>query len=71
METADDGPQKILAGRPVDVPPLAVEAGVGPATLYRAVERGEIEAIKIGSRIKIPAHVARKLLRLPDPPVAA
>lgn len=63
--------QKILAGKTVDVRPLAAEAGVSAPTLYRAIERGEIEAIKIGSRVTIPAHVARKLLRLPEPPVAA
>ena len=50
---------------------VAAEAGVSAPTLYRAIERGEIEAIKIGSRVTIPAHVARKLLRLPEPPVAA
>lgn len=63
--------EKISAGRPVDVRPLAAEAGVSSATLYRAVERGEVEAIKIGSRVKIPAHVARKLLHLSDSAIVA
>ena len=63
--------EKIQAGKTVDVRPLAAEAGVSAPTLYRAIDRGEIEAIKIGSRLTIPAHVARKLLRLPEAPVAA
>ena len=65
--------KRISEGKPVNVRPLAAEAGVSPVTIYRAIEREEIEAIKIGSRVTIPAHVARKLLRLPEPlpPVAA
>jgi excisionase family DNA binding protein len=62
--------ERIWAGKTVDVRPLAAEAGVSAPTLYRAIERGEIEAIKIGSRITIPAHVARKLLCLPETPTA-
>ena len=58
--------ERIQAGKAVNVPPLAAEAGVSAPTLYRAIERGEIEAIKIGSRVTIPAHVARKLLCLPQ-----
>ncbi|HMO31046.1 helix-turn-helix domain-containing protein [Enterovirga sp.] len=60
--------EKIIAeGGGVNVRPLAKAAGVSAATLYRAINRGEIEATQIGKRITIPAHVARKLLRLPEP----
>ncbi|MGA0594933.1 hypothetical protein [Enterovirga sp. CN4-39] len=58
----------IEAGGGVDVRPLAKAAGVAPATLYRAINRGEVEAIKIGKRVTVPAHVARKLLKLPEAP---
>ncbi|MGA0595153.1 hypothetical protein [Enterovirga sp. CN4-39] len=63
----NDAIQKALReGGSVNVRPLAKAAGVCPATLYRAISRGEIEAIQIGKRITIPAHIARKLLKLPE-----
>ena len=59
--------QKIAQGQPVDIRPLAAAAGVSAPTLYRAIARQEIEATQIGKRLTVPAHVARKLLRLPEP----
>ena len=59
--------QKVIeAGGGVAVRPLAKAAGVSAATLYRAINRDEIEVTKIGKRVTVPAHVARRLLRLPD-----
>ena len=61
--------QKALdEGTSLNVRPLAKAAGVAAATLYRAISRGEIEAIQIGKRVTVPAHVARKLLKLPEAP---
>ena len=51
----------LAAGENVGVRPLAKMAGVSPSTLYRAIERNELEVTRIGTRITIPAHVARQL----------
>ena len=59
--------QKALEeGGGVSVRPLAKAAGVSAATLYRAIGRGEIDVTTIGKRVTVPAHVARKLLCLPE-----
>lgn len=59
--------EKIAEGKPVGVRLLADAAGVSAPTLYRAIARQEIEATQIGRRVTIPAHIARKFLRLPEP----
>lgn len=65
-EEADAFHKRLRRGDAVNIRALARKAGLHPATLYRAIHRGEIEATQIGKRITIPAHVARKLLRLPE-----
>lgn len=55
------------AGKGVNVVAVARAANVSPATLYRAIARGEIEVTQIGKRRTIPPHVARRLLHLPEP----
>lgn len=62
--------ERIREGKPVNVRPLADEAGVSAPTLYRAIADGQIPVIRIGKRMTIPAHVARKLLQLPEPQAA-
>ena len=63
------GLQKALAeGLPVRVRPLATAADVTPNTLYSAVRRGEIESVRIGGSIRIPAREARRLLGLDKEP---
>jgi excisionase family DNA binding protein len=44
------------------VPAAAALLGVSKFTLYRAVNRGDIIAIKIGRCTQIPAHVVDRLL---------
>jgi len=67
--------QRIKDGKPVNVTALAEEAGVSAPTLYRAIADGQIPVIRIGKRMTVPAHIARKLLQLPetmpDAPIAA
>jgi excisionase family DNA binding protein len=48
--------------RPVRVQPLAEAAEVSPATLYALVARGEVQSVRIGKSIRIPASVAKKML---------
>lgn len=58
--------------RCVSVPDLAAALGISANSLYRAVSRNEVDGVRIGGRVVIPAHIARGLLRLPDPaPIAA
>jgi excisionase family DNA binding protein len=49
-------------GRPVRVEPLAEEADVHHNTIYSLISRGEIEAIRIGRAIRVPARTAKRLL---------
>jgi excisionase family DNA binding protein len=51
-------------GGGVKAPALAKALGLSRVGIYEAVKRGEIPAIRIGRRIIIPAHVARRLLGL-------
>ena len=54
------GLQKTLAeGLPVRVRPFAMAADVSPNSVYGAVRRGEIESVRIGGSIRIPAREAR------------
>jgi excisionase family DNA binding protein len=51
-------------GGGVKAPALAKALGLSRVGIYEAVKRGEIPATRIGRRIIIPAHVARRLLGL-------
>ncbi|ANY78467.1 hypothetical protein BB934_09680 [Microvirga ossetica] len=48
--------------RGVKATALAKALGLSRVGIYEAVKRGEIQATRIGRRIVIPAHVARRLL---------
>ena len=52
------------AERNVKVSLLAKAAGTAPNTLYQAIARGEVKAVRIGKAVRIPAHEARRLLGL-------
>ena len=54
----------LTQGRAVDVSPLAHALGLSKVAVYKAVERGEIPATRVGRRIIITAPVARRLLGL-------
>jgi excisionase family DNA binding protein len=38
---------------------VAERYDVSPATIYRAIQAGELDAIKIGNTVRIPAHALR------------
>lgn len=44
------------------VPAAAALLGISKFTLYRAINRGDIIAIKIGRCTQVPAHVVDRLL---------
>jgi excisionase family DNA binding protein len=44
------------------VPAAAALLGMSKATLYRAINRGDIIAIRFGRAVQIPAHVVERLL---------
>jgi excisionase family DNA binding protein len=48
--------------RPLSVREFARQLGLAPSTVYRAVERREIRAIRIGGRRLIPAAEAARIL---------
>jgi hypothetical protein len=54
----------LAEGRAVNVASLAHALGMSKVGLYAAVKRGEVQSTRIGRRVVIPAHVARRLLGL-------
>lgn len=63
--------QTVEAGFPTKARPLAKELGVSPSLIYDMIQRGEIEARRIGMRrLVIPNAAARKLLGM-EPQQAA
>lgn len=44
------------------VPAAAALLGMSKATIYRAIGRGELPAIRFGRAVQIPAHVVDRLL---------
>jgi hypothetical protein len=64
--------RKALAeGRCADVPDVATALSISPNSLYRAIQRGEVTATRVGGRVTIPPAVARRLLGLPAQDAAA
>ena len=56
-------------GRSVGVYPLSQMLNLAPSTIYRGIERGEIQATRVGTVLRVPAHEGRRLLQLPEPTV--
>lgn len=46
----------------MSVPEAATRLGISRSTLYRAIDRGEITAIRIGRCTQIPRHIVDRLL---------
>lgn len=44
------------------VPEAAALLGVSRSTLYRAIDRGDVVAIRIGRCTQVPRHVVERLL---------
>ncbi|MCJ2093954.1 MULTISPECIES: hypothetical protein [unclassified Methylobacterium] len=53
------------------VAPLAEAIGMSRGGLYGAIESGDVEAVKIGRAVFVPAHVAGRLLGMKLDAVAA
>lgn len=49
--------------RTVTIPEAAAALGVAPKTLYRAVGRGEVPAIRVGRRLLISREILDTLIR--------
>jgi hypothetical protein len=67
MKHLDELLADIDAGRCVGIKPVAAAIGISPASLYNAVNRGEISAINIGRRKILTAPTARRLLGRDSP----
>lgn len=57
--------KRIAAKQNVKAATLAPLVDLSTAAFYKAIERGEVEAVKIGRTRLIPAHEARRLLGMP------
>lgn len=70
---ADDIFSRIKAGKNVRVAQLADAIGMSRGGLYGAIEAGDVEAVKLGRAVLVPARVAAKLLgiRPEAEPIAA
>lgn len=53
---------RIRDGKNVRVAPLADAIGMSRGGLYGAIEAGDVEAVKIGRAVLVPARVAAHLL---------
>ena len=51
-----------------DIHEVAQITGVSTGTVYNAVKRGEIKAVRIGRRILVPGHQLRTMLGLGESP---
>lgn len=70
-QPASDVFSRIREGKNVRVAPLAEAIGMSRGGLYGAIEAGDVEAVKIGRAVFVPAHVARRLLGMKSEPIAA
>lgn len=62
---------RIRDGKNVRVAPLAEAIGLSRGGLYQAIEAGDVEAVKLGRAVLVPAHVARRLLGMKPEAIAA
>lgn len=50
------------ASATMSVPDAAALLGISRSTLYRAIDRGDIVAIRIGRCTQVPRHVVERLI---------
>lgn len=62
---------RIRQGKNVRVAPLADAIGMSRGGLYGAIEAGDVDAVKIGRAVLVPARVAAHLLGIKPEPIAA
>ncbi len=58
---------KHMERQTVSVPEFSRIVGIGLASAYKAVERGEIKAARIGKRLVIPKTEVERVLRAEGP----
>lgn len=63
--------ERIEQGKNVSVPALADLIGCSANHIWKLIRDGEIEAVKVGSRVTIPSRVAGPLAGLTPRPAAA
>jgi excisionase family DNA binding protein len=61
---AEDTLERLLNEPTVSVPDAARLLGVGRSTVYTAVKSGEVPAIRVGNRVRIPSRWVRQVLQL-------
>ena len=57
-----------LPAAAVSIPVACERLGIGRSLIYRLIERGELRAVKLGTRTLIPVS---EIARLLEPPAAA
>ncbi|WP_018264053.1 helix-turn-helix domain-containing protein [Methylobacterium sp. WSM2598] len=62
--------EKILAAPTVDAKTAGALLGMGESATYKALQRGDIPAIKIGSVYRVPSATLRRMLDLAPPKAA-
>lgn len=58
---------RVAEGKSNRVKALADELGVRPNTIYKRALRGELESLRLGRVVMIPARAAAPLLGMPVP----
>lgn len=67
----DDIVKRAREGRPLKVPDLAEASGFSRNVLYQAIKRNELDAIRLGRAVVVPAPAALKLLGIKSEAAAA
>ncbi|MFE3959292.1 helix-turn-helix domain-containing protein [Nocardia sp. NPDC059091] len=65
---AGEALRRLLVEPTVSIPDAARLLGIGRSTVYAAVKSGELPAIRVGHRVRIPSKWIREALRVVDEP---
>ncbi|MRH92592.1 helix-turn-helix domain-containing protein [Nocardia sp. SYP-A9097] len=60
--------RRLLVEPTISIPDAARILGIGRSTVYAAVKLGELPAIRVGHRVRIPSKWIREALRVDDEP---
>ncbi|RMI28412.1 helix-turn-helix domain-containing protein [Nocardia stercoris] len=67
-----DALRRLLNEPTISIPDAARLLGIGRSTLYAAVKSGELPAIRVGNRVRIPSKSIRRILQVEtDPDIEA
>ncbi|WP_433622265.1 helix-turn-helix domain-containing protein [Nocardia sp. CA-120079] len=59
---------RLLSEPTVSVPDAARLLGVGKSTVYAAAKSGDVPAVRVGNRVRIPSRWVRQVLELQTNP---